>query len=149
MRVGDLCNGEVVIARTGTPVVAAARLMREHHVGSLIIISDRPETRVPVGMLTDRDIVVAVVAKEIDPRGLTVDEIMSADVLTAHEDVDSSDALRMMRQKGVRRLPIVGQDGGLVGILTLEDILELAGEEIANSARIPTGERAREATVRR
>src|SRR3990172_5678775 len=85
MNAGELCNREVVFAYRNTPLVEAARLMREHHVGSLVVVVDRLSERVPVGILTDRDIVVAVVAKELDARKLSAGEVMSAGVFAVRE----------------------------------------------------------------
>jgi CBS domain-containing protein len=149
MNVGELCNRETVIATRETGVVEAARLMREHHVGSLVVCAEQLSQRVPVGMLTDRDIVVAVVAKEIDPRTLTVGEVMSAGALVVRERDGVPDALRTMREKGIRRVPVVNDTGGLVGIVTIDDILELVAEEMDGFVRTLRRERAREATARR
>ena len=77
MNLGELCNRKPVVARRETSLGEAARLMREHHVGSLVIVVERLGERFPVGILTDRDIVVATVAKELDPRGLTCSDVMS------------------------------------------------------------------------
>ena len=86
MNVGELCNREVIFAYRDTRLVEAARLMREHHVGSLVVVVDRLSERVPVGILTDRDIVVAVVAKELDPRTLTAGEVMSRELSSVREE---------------------------------------------------------------
>ena len=148
MNAGELCSRDVVIAYRTTGLIEAARLMREHHVGSLVVVDDRLPGRVPIGMLTDRDIVVAVIARELDARRLTVGEVMSAGVLVVREQDGVDDALRVMREKGVRRLPVVGRDGALAGILAIDDILELVAEEMDGFARtLRSGER-REARVR-
>jgi CBS domain-containing protein len=97
MTAGELCNREVVIAYRDTRLGEAARLMREHHVGSLVVVVDRLSERVPVGILTDRDIVVAVVAKGLDPRTLTVGDVMAGELLTVREEDGLADALRLMR----------------------------------------------------
>jgi len=149
MNAGELCNREVVIAYRNTPLVEAARLMREHHVGSLVVVVDRLSERVPVGILTDRDIVVAVVAKEVDPRTLTVGDVAAAGLLAVHEKDGIPDALRMMREHGVRRLPVLTPSGALAGILTIDDLLELMAEELAGFARTIDRERVREARARR
>lgn len=150
MNAGEICNREVVVARRDTRLVEAARLMREHHVGSLVIVVDRAAERVPVGILTDRDIVVAVVAKELDPRSLTVGDVINAGgALVVREQDGLPDALRVMREKGVRRLPVVTKSGALAGILTLDDVLDLVAEELQDSVRTVRAERARETRVRR
>jgi CBS domain-containing protein len=149
MNAGELCNREVVVAYRDTPLVEAARLMREHHVGSLVVVVDRLSERVPVGILTDRDIVVAVVAKEVDPRKLTVGDVVAAGLLAVHEKDGIPDALRMMREHGVRRLPVLTHSGALAGILTIDDLLELMAEELAGFARTIDRERVRETRARR
>ena len=148
MNVGELCNREVVFAHRDTELVEAARLMREHHVGSLVIIADRLSQRVPVGIVTDRDIVVAAVAKKVDPATLTVGDVMSAGALVVREQDGVGDALRVMREKGVRRLPVVNRDGALVGIVAIDDVLEVVAEEMDAFVRTLRSERARETRVR-
>jgi len=149
MNAGELCNREVVFAYRNTPLVEAAQLMREHHVGSLVVVVDRLSERVPVGILTDRDIVVAVVAKALDPRALTVGDVMAGELLTVREQDGIPDTLRLMREKGVRRVPVLTHSGALAGILTIDDLLELVAEELGEFARTIDQERVRETRARR
>lgn len=149
MNVGELCNREVILAYRDTRLVEAARLMREHHVGSLVVVVDRLSERVPVGILTDRDIVVAVVAKELDPRTLTAGEVMSRELFSVREEDGIADALRLMRERGIRRLPVLTHSGALAGIVTIDDLLELVGEELGDFVRTVKSERVRETRVRR
>ena len=139
----------MVFARRDTGLVEAARLMREHHVGSLVVIVERNSERVPVGMITDRDIVVAAVAKEVDPRTLSVGDVMSAGALVVREQDSVTDALRLMRERGVRRVPVVTRGGALAGIVAIDDILELVAEEMDGFVHTLRSERARETRVRR
>jgi len=148
MNAGELCNREVVYTYRDTRLDEAARLMRERHVGSLVVVVDRLSERVPVGILTDRDIVVAVVAKQLDARTLTAGEVMSRELATVR-DVDSiADALRLMRERGIRRLPVLTHSGALAGILTLDDLLGLVAQELGEFARAITRERVRETQAR-
>lgn len=150
MNIGEICNREVVVAHRDTRLVEAARLMREHHVGSLVVVVERLSERVPVGIITDRDIVVAVVAKELDPRALTVGDVINAGgVLVVREQDSLADALRLMREKGVRRIPVVTKSGALAGIVTIDDLLELVADELNDFVRTVGQERAREVRVRR
>ena len=149
MNVGELCNREVVFAYRDTRLVEAARLMREHHVGSLLAVVERHGERVPVGILTDRDIVIAVVAKELDPRGLTVGDVMAGDMAMVREQDSIADALRLMREKGVRRVPVLTHKGTLAGLLTLDDMLEFAAEELGAFTSAIQRERSHEASLRR
>ena len=148
MNAGEICNREVVIAYRETSLSEAARLMREHHVGSLIVVVDRAKERVPVGILTDRDIVVAVVAKELDARKLSAGEVMIAGVFAVREQDGLADVLRAMREHGVRRVPVVTDNGALAGILTIDDLLELVAEELGDFVRTIGRERVRETRVR-
>ncbi len=149
MNTGELCNRVVVVAYRNTGLVEASRLMRENHVGSLVVVVERLSERVPVGILTDRDIVVAVVAKGLDPRTLNVGEVMSGELLTVREEDGIADALRLMREKGVRRLPVVTHSGALAGIVTIDDMLELMAEQLGAFADTIDRERLRETRARR
>lgn len=124
MTVGDICNRDVVVAPKNEMIVDAAKRMRTSHVGDLIVVENRNERHVPIGIVTDRDIVISVVAG--DPAHinyLLVSDVMSSDLVTAQEQDTIEMALKKMHEHGVRRLPIVDGAGGLVGIFTLDDAL--------------------------
>jgi len=148
MAVGEICNREVVITEKSASVVDAARLMRTHHVGDLVVVEEKGGRNQPVGIVTDRDIVVEVVAAGVNPDALKVGDIMGPEVATVRESEGLFEALRYMRDKGVRRMPVVDRDGGLVGILTLDDLLSLLAEEMTELAKLVSHERQREATAR-
>lgn len=148
MSIGEICTREVVTARPETSVATAAELMRRHHVGDLVVVSGSEGRRVPIGIVTDRDIVVEVVAVKLDPDALTVGEIMGQELDTGHEDDAIFDTLQSMRTKGVRRVPIVDDAGGLLGIVTVDDLIEVFAEELTDLARAISRGRAREAKVR-
>jgi CBS-domain-containing membrane protein len=148
MAIGEICNREVVIAEKALSVREAAHLMRNHHVGDLVVVEERGGRKHPVGIITDRDIVVEVVAPGVNPEALTVVDIMGAELATVRENEGVFEALRYMRSKGVRRMPVVDGDSGLVGIVTLDDLLSLLAEEMAELAKLVSHERQREATAR-
>jgi CBS domain-containing protein len=148
MSVGEICNREVVITEKSLSVVKAARLMRTHHVGDLVVTEEMNGRKHPVGIVTDRDIVVEVVAAGVSPEMLKVGDIMGPEVATVTEGEGLFEALRYMRDKGVRRMPVVDREGGLVGILTLDDLLTLLAEEMTELAKLVSHERQREATAR-
>ena len=148
MAVGEICNRDVVIAEKTLSVVDAAQLMRKHHVGDLVVVEEKDGRKHPVGIVTDRDIVVEVVAAGVNPDALKVGDIMGPEVATVREGEGLFEALRHMRDKGVRRMPVVDRDGGLVGILTLDDLLSLLAEEMTELAKLVSHERQREAIVR-
>jgi predicted transcriptional regulator len=149
MPIGEICNREVVIAEKSLPVTEAAQLMRTHHVGDLVVIEQREGRRHPVGIVTDRDIVVEVVAAGVNAEALKVSDIMGPEVATVRESEGLFEALRAMRDKGVRRMPVVDAAGGLVGILTLDDLLSLLADEMTELAKLVSRERQREAAVRK
>jgi len=148
MAVGEICNREVVIAEKTLSVVDAALLMRKHHVGDLVVVEEKAGRRHPVGIVTDRDIVVEVVAAGVNPDALKVGDIMGPEVATVREGEGLFEALRHMRDKGARRMPVVDRDGGLVGILTLDDLLSLLAEEMTELAKLVSRQRQREAVAR-
>ena len=125
MTVGDICNRDVVVAPKTETIVDAAKRMRTSHVGDLVVVDIRGGQHVPVGIMTDRDIVISVVAGDPDHVNyLLVSDVMSSDLITAGEHDDIESALKKMHEHGVRRLPIVDGEGTLVGILTLDDVLQ-------------------------
>ena len=130
MSIGDLCNREVVVIEPGASISAAVRLMRDYHVGDLVVVEQRGVERVPVGMLTDRDIVIKVMAEEIDPYSTSVGNLMTTELVTASEGEDLVDVVGRMRSRGVRRVPVVNTQGGLEGILAVDDILDLLAEQL-------------------
>ena len=148
MALGEICSREVVIARKGESVRAAAQLMREHHVGALVIVEERDGSRFPAGIITDRDIAVAIVAKGLDADLLKVEEVIAGELITARETDGVSQTIEAMRAKGVRRIPVVDARGSLVGIVTADDFLDLLAEELTALARIVSREQRREAEVR-
>jgi CBS domain-containing protein len=138
---GDLCTREVVTVSRATALNEAARLLRNHHVGCLVVIDETTEGRIPVGMLTDRDIVTAVVAKEVSPMMLRVADVMSEDVATVNESASLQDALALMRHRRVRRMPVVEAGGMLVGLLSTDDLTRLLSSELQSLAEVLGGQR--------
>ncbi|MBV8301443.1 MAG: CBS domain-containing protein, partial [Candidatus Dormibacteraeota bacterium] len=127
----------------------AAKLMREWHVGYLVVVDSRnPASLRPVGVLTDRDIVVAVVAKGEDPRALQVGDVMTRDPLVIAVDKSLAFALGEMRRIGVRRVPVVGAAGEVVGVLSLDDVLDALAEQLLGVVGSIRGELRMEAELR-
>lgn len=128
---GEICTRTVVYTDRGMMLAEAARLMRTHHVGSLVVVEERsPRERVVVGVLTDRDITTQVVALERDAHAFRVGDIMRPDVVTAREQDSLLDVLAVMRRKRVRRLPVTGARGELIGIVSIDDVLSLVAEQM-------------------
>ena len=149
MTVGKICNREVVITTPEATLIAVAKLMREYHVGDVVVVNARGDEKVPVGIITDRDIVLAIVASEIDLDAVLAGDIMSHELLTAGEQESIWDVLHRMRSHGVRRLPVVNARGGLEGILSVNDFLELISEELLVLAQVATRQQQREKEIRK
>lgn len=144
MTVGELCNRAVVFAREEETVREAARRMRDMHVGDLVIVREEDGRRVPVGIVTDRDLVVGPLAAGSVTDAATLGEVMGPRLVTATEREDLSAALERMRVHGIRRLPVVDEVGALQGILTVDDALEFLDQELAAIARLVIREQKRE-----
>ncbi len=149
MPVSEICNREVVIVQPGNTTLEAARLMRQHHVGDVLVVEDRSGVRVPVGIVTDRDLVVEIMAPELDQKAITVGDIMVPKLATVKKNTGVFEAIQYMRAKGVRRLPVVDDSGGLIGILTLDDLLELLAEELLALSKLVKYEQKKETMNRR
>ena len=148
MEVGKLCTVDTVCCARDESVQGAALLMRKHHVGDIVVVDDVDGERTPAGIVTDRDIVVSVVALGLDPAGLQVGDIMTDDLLTADEHDDVSVTIERMRLRGIRRLPVVGEGGRLAGIVSADDLLGFLAEEMEDLARISPYQQQHERRVR-
>lgn len=145
MSVGELCNREVIVVNRDEPIREAVRLMRAHHVGDVIVVVETQDGhRRPVGVLTDRDIVIELLAAGIDIDAVAVGDTMSFELLTAREDDELVDTVGRMREHGVRRVPVVDDRGALVGILSVDDIIEIVAEEVSGLAGLIRREREQE-----
>ncbi|MGE5650957.1 MAG: CBS domain-containing protein, partial [Bacillota bacterium] len=125
-----------------------AELMRDKHVGSLVVIREADLGRIVTGMVTDRDIAIVAVARNFDPQSLRVGDIMSGQVITARADASLNDVLHLMRQGGVRRVPVTTENGVLIGIATLDDLLEVLAEEMQGFVQAITSAQRRETRER-
>jgi CBS domain-containing protein len=148
MAIGEICSREVIFTRKSDSIRQAAQLMREYHVGALVVADDASGQVVPVGVLTDRDIAVAVVAKGLDAETLAVYEVMAPELIVVQETAGVSETIELMRARGVRRVPVVDARGALVGIVTADDFLDLLAEELGALARMVSREQRREVSAR-
>jgi CBS domain-containing protein len=149
MLLKEICVLDVASCGRDAGILEAARLMRQHHTGDLIVVDDPDGDRVPVGIVTDRDIVVEVLANGLDLTKTRVAQIMSARLVIAAAAEDTSDAMDRMRLHGVRRLPVVDHDGRLMGIVTLDDMLTLHAAQATALADIVSKEQHREHRTKR
>lgn len=145
MKIGDLAVQKVATIPSGTPLLNCAKEMRELHVGSLVVVGEEGK---PIGMLTDRDITIEVVALEKDVKSLVVDDVMSSPVSVAHCTEGVVDALARMREQGIRRLPVVDNEGKLCGIVTASNIVEELSVMLDSIVRAVKSSKTREIAQR-
>lgn len=147
MRTGDLCIRQVVSATADMPVLELTRLMRNRHVGSVVIV-DKGAARKPIGIVTDRDIVVEVVAAGLAPDAVRVSEILQRSPIVINEGASGAETIRLMSVNGIRRVPVVDNQGALVGIVSYDDVMvQWVGPMVA-LADLAGRERAFEKNVR-
>ena len=123
--------------------------MRQKHTGDLVVIDDGGDKAAPIGIITDRDIVIEILGKGLDPATTAVNAVIRTPVVIANECEDLSHALELMRVHGVRRLPVVNSEGTLVGIVTVDDLLRTLVADASSLVDIVSREQAREQRVRR
>lgn len=148
MAVGEICNRETVIIEKSAGILEAAELMRAHHVGSIVVVESGSEPPKPVGIVTDRDLVVEVMAAKVDFERVAVGDVMSFELVTAQEGDGIWDTIHRMRSKGVRRIPVVDAQDALVGILSMDDLLDFLVEELSDLVRLVKREQTSERDTR-
>ena len=148
MRIGDICIRHVISTASDMPVLEAARMMRSRHVGTVVVVEEGKRGPVPIGIVTDRDIVVGIIAPRIDVARLTVGDIMGRDLITTQEDEDVFETLEQMQRHGIRRLPVVDKAGVLVGIVSSDDLVALLAIQLSELARFTTRGRKQEIEAR-
>ncbi|HJV68651.1 CBS domain-containing protein [Ideonella sp.] len=148
MGIGTWCERSVVTCGRDAPVLTLARLMRDQHVGDVVVVDEvlggRPQ---PVGIVTDRDLVVRVLAMGVAGEALRAGDLLVHPLVTAHEDEDLGQAVWRMRTGGVRRLPVVDSEGGLVGVLTADDVTRHLAEKLGDVAHIVPRQLVKEQTA--
>lgn len=147
MDIGTICSRETIIAKIDDSLLDTARLMRKHHVGSLVIVNSDPKGVRPVGIITDRDIVIQAISEEIELSSLVAGDIMSRDLLIARENDDLFEAFERMCMKGVRRMPVVNDEGLLIGVLSVDDLLEVIVNEMKNLVHLFKHEQRKEQQI--
>ena len=149
MLLSEICTPDVVYCSADSTALAAARLMRERHVGDVVVVDEPNGDQTPIGVVTDRDIVVEVIAKDQDPAKVIVREIMRTPVVVAHATEEVSEAVERMKVHGVRRIPVMGESQRLVGILCLDDLLKQIVTDAGALVDIVSREQSREHRTRR
>ena len=149
MTLNDICTLNVAFCARDTNLLQAARLMRERHTGTLVVVDDPDGQRTPAGIVTDRDIVVEALANELDPAKTSVAKIMANRLVIGNAGETLPDAIERMRLHAVRRLPVIDRNGRLVGIVTLDDLLTLHARQADALAEIVAKEQTHEQRARR
>ena len=146
--VGTFMSREPVTCSEEFRLQQVAALMRARHVGSVVVVSGDGLSRRPVGVITDRDIVVEAVATGLDAGAITAGDIVVRPAVTAHDTDSLPEAIQKMRSRGIRRLPVVDLHGDLVGVLSSDDVLQAISHELSTLVRVAEHQPAQEARVR-
>ncbi len=146
-RLKDFATVQVAVVEPETSALVVSRLMRQHHIGALVVVQAGGDNR-PVGIVTDRDLVLELMSEGLDPEVFTAGDIMSVDLVLADPEMDAMDAVQLMKTHRLRRLVIADPSGALAGIVTMEDVLLLLTRELANLTSGIAGARDREVKER-
>lgn len=149
MNTGMIATKNVETCANSATILQAAELMRNEHVGDLVVVEHRQGKAYPIGIITDRDIVIEVMAMQLDPSAITVGDVMSRKLILASDTEDLEMALDRMRGAGVRRVPLVNTQGVLVGIVTVDDIIEKLASTLAQASHVSLLQSADERVLRR
>jgi CBS domain-containing protein len=136
MTAGEYCNREVIITGPESTVNEAARLMRQHHVGTLVVVERMGTLNRPLGIVTDRDLVIEVLAQELSVDSVTVSDVMSPAPVQAAETETLLNTIALMQSRGVRRIIVVDEAGSLQGLISADDVIELIAEAMDNLTRV-------------
>ena len=149
MSIREICNRNVVCATAAMTAVEAAQLMRQHHIGNVVVVDQQDDERTPLGVVTDRDIVIEVVAAGLDPKTLKLGDLLVGRLVTVEESTSYAETIRLMALHGVRRLPVVDGDGKLVGIVSTDDLLPQLAAPLAAMADLAARSRRFEMQTRK
>jgi CBS domain-containing protein len=144
MPIGEICIREVIVCERNTTIDEVAQLMRQHHVGDVVVVDGSDGKRAPVGIITDRDIVTSVIALKMDPTVFNAGDLITRQIITVAEDLGVFETIQQMRTHGVRRMPVVDREGALAGIISIDDLIELLADEMGELAKLISKEQAEE-----
>ena len=150
MPIREYCNLNVICCEPDAPIAEVAALMRKHHVGDVVVVANQQEgQQIPLGILTDRDILIETIALDVEAKLFTASDLMSTPVTTILEQAGLSEALGIMRGKRIRRLPVVNHTGGVIGMVTTDDILNVLAGELSALAAIVVEQTIKEERLRK
>ncbi|MDH3689424.1 MAG: CBS domain-containing protein [Gammaproteobacteria bacterium] len=123
MKVAEVCRRDPIVIDRFRSIQQAAEIMRMQRVEHLVVVDD-VSGKVPIGIVTDGDLVIEIMADKVNPEAVTVGDVMGLDLHTVSEDQEIESALRLMREKGVHHLPVVDLKGQLSGMLFARDLMD-------------------------
>ncbi len=136
MSIGKICETKVITATKDMMITEAAQVMKQHNIGSIVVVEQQQSSYIPIGMLTDRDIVTKVVTEDLDLDSVTVGDVMNNELLILKQHQTIQEAIDMMSAKGVRRVPVIDNNNILVGVFSVDDLFILLADEIQSVARL-------------
>lgn len=148
MKVGDICANNFLHVSSQETILNIAKLMRSQNQGSVVVIEGNDGQITPSGLITERDIVIEVVAAKIDASEVTADDILNGELVTVKDTVELSDALNHLRYFGVRRAPVVDKDGHLVGLFSIDDALPILSAQFSEIMQLMSNESYNESQQR-
>ena len=148
MLIRDVLISDVVCCEPTATAIEVAGLMREHHVGDVVVVASDPDPKTPIGVITDRDLTVEVLAKGADAGAIQVSRFMRTPVVIAHDTEDVETVIERMRAHGVRRVPVVVKEK-LIGIVTMTDLLCALNTEMVSMLEVLQQSRRNERRMRR
>lgn len=149
MPINECCNIGVVCCEPTASLPEVAELMRKHHVGDVVVVEQKEGERIPLGIVTDRDIVIETLSLQLDAKVFTAGDIMAEPLVTVQEDEGFIETMRLMRHNKIRRLPVVTQTGTLYGIVTADDIINLLTAELSLMSAAIVSQPVKEGRLRR
>ena len=136
MTAGEYCNREVTIVEPDSTITEAARLMRQHHVGTLVVVAQAAGDNRPIGIVTDRDLVIEILAQDVAVDSVTIRDVMSKEPVHVGEGETLLNTIKLMQSRGVRRILVVNDEGSLQGLMSADDVIELLAEAMDSLTRV-------------
>jgi len=136
MNIGSICTRRMISVDSTSTLAQAASLMREHHVGALIVTSETAAGPCVTGIVTDRDMAIDVIARGLNPVGMKVADLASVKLVSVPEDADIASTMAVMEGRGVRRVLVTDGDNHVTGVASLDDLMDACAKELAGLAKV-------------
>jgi len=148
MKIGDICTRNPATVSTSATLAEVARLMKDRHIGTVIVTKAPLDRPVATGIITDRDIACAQLDRRSDLASLSAEEVMTRNPLEINAEDSLDKAIAKLRARGVRRAPVVSSSGALIGVISTDDLFAYVARELMLLARLVTLQPRQEATRR-